>query len=264
MWKTLFEEGLGGIIRGDEAFGSMFVRNEYGARHTASLTLLTDYFRRDELAALELPPQRVPPQLEQRADETLATWRDRLYQEFRVPQLLAALTDLKTAYVEVASPLLAAPVLHVVRRLPDDMRTGKRAWRELVSARSPTIPYASAAAVLSLKDFVSDTSMLQLMLAEMESSNAARVFGSNLRRYVASSIRDVLTSEPAPVKRAPARLSLISVLPLRVRRRWVTTLKPVLHPMVLAFRAFIASRMHAQMQADARLLYRNLGRAANL
>jgi hypothetical protein len=271
IWKTLYEEGVDGIIRGDEAFGSMYIHNEYGARFTASLTMLTDYFSPDEIGALELPEQVLAPGLARRPGETLETWRDRIYQEFRVPNLLAALTDLKTAYVEVADPLLARAVLECVRRLPDDMRTGKRAWREIVRARSPAIPYARVGAVLSLRDFVSDTSMLQLMLAEMESANSAEIFGPALRQTVVASIKEVLASGRPRGTRVSPRTQIMRSLPQHLRRivrRWVK-LEPELHPMVFAFRAFIASRMNALMKADAGVLFqklggRKLGRAVNL
>jgi hypothetical protein len=265
IWKTLYEDGVEGIIRGDEAFGSMYIRDEYGARYTANLTLLTDYFAPNEIGPFELPEQPLPPEFAQRATETLDTWRDRLYQEFRVPNLLAALTDLKTAYVEVANPLLTRAVLECARRLSDDLRTGKRAWREIVRARGPAIPYARTAAVLSLKDFVSDTSMLQLMLAEMESANAAEVFSPALRQTVAASIKEFLRGGRPERKRISARAWFMRSLPHRVRlavRRWATV-KPELHPMVFAFRAFVASRMNGLMKADARVLFPKFGRAVN-
>jgi hypothetical protein len=265
VWKTLYEDGVEGIIRGDEAFGSMYIRDEYGARYTANLTLLSDYFGPNERAAFELPEQPLQPEFAQRDTETLDTWRDRLYQEFRIPNLLAALTDLKTAYVEVANPLLTRAVLECARRLSDDLRTSKRAWREIVRARGPAIPYARSPAVLSLKDFVSDTSMLQLMLGEMESANAAEIFSPALRETVTASIKEFLTSVPTERKRISARAWLMRSLPQRVRlvvRRWAT-LKPELHPMVFAFRAFVASRMNGLMKADARALLPKFGHALN-
>jgi hypothetical protein len=266
IWKTLYEDGVEGIIRGDEAFGSMYIRNEYGARYTANLTLLADYFEPDEIAAFGLSEQPLEPAFAQRCEETLETWRDRLYQEFRVPHLLAALTDLKTAYVEVASPLLTRAVLECVRRLPDDLRTGKRAWREIVRVRGSAVPYARAPAVLSLNDFVSDTSMLELMLGEMESANAAEIFSPALRQTIAGSIKGFLTSGRAERKRISVRTRFMRSLPPRWRRaarRWAT-MKPELHPMVFAFRAFVASRMTALMRADGGVLFQKIGRAVNL
>jgi hypothetical protein len=267
LWKTLFEEGVDGIIRGDEAFGSMFVRDDYSARFTANLTLLRDYFSPAEIASFELPAQPIPERCRRRSRETLAAWRDRIYQEFRIPNLLASLTDLKTAYVEVANPLLTRPVLECARQLPDHLRTGKLAWRKFVGSRTPAVPFAQAAAVLALGDFVSDTAMLQLMLSEMESANAAAIFSAGLRHKVASSIREFLRTETPPRrKRAGARMLLMRSLPDRLRKmaRRFSTAKPSLHPMVFAFRAFAASRMNALMKADSRVLYRDLGRAANL
>lgn len=254
IWKTLYDDGVEGVIRGDEAMGSMYVRNEYGARYTANLTLLTDFFEPEAIAAFELPEQPVEPVLAQRAAETLETWRDRLYQEFRIPNLLAALTDLKTGYVEVANPLLTGTVLECVRRLPDDLRTGKRAWREVVRARGPAIPYATTPAVLALKDFVNDASMLQLMLDEIESASAAEIFSPALRQTVAGSIQEAFKKGgTAPKRSISVRARVMRSLPQRLRlaaRRWAT-LEPALHPMVFAFRAFIASRMNALLKADA-------------
>jgi hypothetical protein len=265
IWKTLYDEGVEGVIRGDEAMGSMYVRNEYGARYTANLTLLTDFFEPEEVARFELPAQPVNPVLARRDKESLETWRDRLYQEFRAPNLLAALTDLKTAYVEVANPLLTRTVLECVRRLPDDLRTSKRAWREVVHARGPAIPYATAPAVLALKDFVNDKSMLQLMLDEVESTNAAEIFSPALRQAVAGSIKQVLRKGVAARKRLSVRARVMRSLPQRLRlaaRRW-TTLEPELHPMVFAFRAFVASRMNTLMKADAGVLFQKFGRVVN-
>src|SRR5688572_4332728 len=137
VWKTLFDEGYEGVIRGDEAFGSIPVTSPYGARWTASLTTLGDYYSASDREAFELPEQTIPERLRRGRKETLATWRDRLYQQFRVPSVLAGLTDLKAAYVEVGNPLLSRSVLDCVRALPDELRTGKCLWKEVVTAQLP-------------------------------------------------------------------------------------------------------------------------------
>jgi hypothetical protein len=263
IWKTLFEEGVEGVIRGDEAFGSMFVSSDYAARYTANLTLLSDYFRPSDIATFELPPQVMPQRLERRGGESLETWRDRIYQEFRAPNLLAGLNDLKTAYVEVANPLLTRRVLELTRSLPDGLRTGKQLWREFVRERSPGVPFAQIPAVLLLDDFVSDKSMLELMLAELESADAATMFGRVLRDRVTGSIKLALSH--GPTKRTRNHVRFLGLPPgLRaVARRWIRV-KPVLHPMVFAFRAFVASRMNTLLKADAGLLYPRMDSAVNV
>jgi hypothetical protein len=84
---------------------------------------------------------------------------------------MTGLTDLKAAYVDGCNPLLGRSVLDSVRALLDELRTGKRLWRELaLPARlraaigrlrrdRPSIPPV----VLALRAFVA--SRMQAMLA---------------------------------------------------------------------------------------------------
>ena len=266
VWKTLFEEGADGIIRGDEAFGSVLVRNAAGVRYTASLTLLSDFFTLRELAAFELPDQRVPPELERGASETLSTWRDRLYQQFRIPAVLAGLTDLKAAYVEVANPLLARSVLDCVRELPDRLRTEKRLWRDIVRSLVPDVPFASRVAVLSLEDFVADRAVLALMLEEMQSSGAGDLFAPALRTKICGTIQAALRASRAPRREARLKHRLARAFPEQIRaaaRSWLTV-KPTFNPLVFAFRSFLASRMSSMLRLDAATRPEDMQRAVNL
>lgn len=251
VWKTLFDEGCEGIIRGDEAFGSVPVSSAYMARWTSSLTTLADYFSKEELATFEMPDQPLPPALERRTNESLATWRDRLYQQFRIPTLLAGLTDLKTAYVEVGNPLLAASVLTCVRALPDDLRTGKRLWHELVSRQLPGLALAKHVAIPSLTDFLADARVLDLLLEDLSSESAASVFSPLLRARCCSGLRAALREAPRPRAAERHGPALARAVPAKLRaviRHWN---RPTLEAPVLAFRAFIATRMHRMLNADA-------------
>jgi hypothetical protein len=266
IWKTLFDEGVHGVIRGDEAFGSIIVRNPYTVRHTSSLTMLPDYFAPAEVAEFELPAQSVPPNLERRSNETLATWRDRLYQQFRVPILLAGLTDLKVGYVEIANPLLTRAVLDCVRRLPDDLRTEKRLWKQLVRAQLPDVPFANRIAIESLEDFVAHPAVLQLMIDELDSENARSLFAPMLLAKMGTALRAALSAAPAPKRRREFRLPLAYAVPDRLRaaaRSWLTS-PPGLSSLVLAFRSFLASRMNALLKLDAATPPADLQRVANL
>ena len=252
VWKTLFDEGYDGVIRGDEAFGSVPVNSAYTVRCTASMTTLGDYFSPEECQSFELPAQSVPEFLRREHGETLATWRDRLYQQFRVPTLLAGLTDLKTAYVEVGNPLLARSVLELVRTLPDDLRTEKRLWRELVGAQLPDVALATRIAIPSLTDFLADRRVLELVLDELSSERTSSVFAPLLRARCSAALRSALRATRSERRESWSRPVFSRAMPMRLRaalRHW--TGRPSVEPLVLAFRAFVAARMHSLLKADA-------------
>ena len=253
IWKTLFEEGYDGVIRGDEAFGSIPVSSPLDARFTVSLTTLADFFSAEEREAFELPEQPLPERLVRRGDETLATWRDRLYQQYRVPTLLAGLTDLKTAYVEVSNPLLARSVLDCVRRLPDDLRTEKQLWRDLAGALLPDVALATRVAIPSLADCVADRRVLTVLIDELTSERAAAVFAPLLRARFCAALRAELGTPRAARRESWHAPALARAVPARLRavvRNWRVT-RPTIEPLVLAFRAFVATRMYAMLREDA-------------
>ena len=255
VWKALRDEGFDGAIRGDEAFGQRRADRPLEVRNLAKLTMLTDFLGTAEVESLGLPRQTLPPRLEQRPGETLATWRDRLYQQHRLPKFLAGLSDLASPYLEVANPLLAANVILCVRALPDHLRTGKRLWRAIAEPRSFDVPFAHRPAVLPVQRFVSDTQVLEAMLAEMETSRS-QALSPALRRRIGATLRAALAVDlgSRPRERQPRLLSWWT--PPRVReaiRRWVP-FRPRFEPLVFAFRAYIASRMEALLREDSIVL----------
>jgi hypothetical protein len=253
IWKTLYNEGYDGVIRGVEAFGSVSVSSPFQTRYTASLTTLADFFRPEECEAFELPEQPLPAPLARGRRETLATWRDRLYQQFRVPTLLAGLTDLKTAYVDVGNPLLARSVLECVRALPDDLRTEKQLWHEIVDAQLPDVALATRVAIPALTDFLCDPRVLALLLDELTTERARSVSAPLLLARCCAALRAAVGAHRAARRESSYRPALSRAVPPRLRaifRNWSPT-RPSIDPLVLAFRAFVVTRMHALLHADA-------------
>jgi hypothetical protein len=265
IWKTLFDEGYEGVIRGDEAFGSIPVSSPYSARWTSSLTTLADFFSAEERETFELPEQPLPDGLARRRDETLPSWRDRLYQQFRVPTLLAGLTDLKTAYVEVGNPLLARSVLECVRRLPDELRTEKQLWRDLVGALLPDVALATRVAIPSLTECVADRRVLTVLIDELTSERARTVFAPLLRARFCAALRAALSTSRTARRESWHVPVLSRAVPAGLRavvRSWRSA-RPAIDPLVLAFRAFVATRMHALLRSDAATRPANLESAIN-
>jgi hypothetical protein len=184
-----------------------------------------------------------------------------------VPMFLAALTDLKSAYVEVANPLLAARVLRCVRQMPDRLRTDKRLWRRFVKLRGPSIPYASRSALLELPAFFRGRGLLELLLAEVESAQAGLLLSPALRAYVGDILKARLRNlDPRPSTPSGPRSRLGASLPrwARFTARRIHPERPVLDPLELAFRAFVVARMGAVLSADCGVRSARHSSVANL
>jgi len=253
VWKTLFEAGFDGVIRGDHAFGAPLARTAYVVRSKTSLTMLADYFASDEIDAFELPSQRLPEALTRRAGETLATWLERLFRLSRIPTFLAALTDLKTAYVDVGNPLLARSVLACAQALPDDLRMEKRLWSAFVRSQLPEVAMARRVAIPAVIDFLTQRPVLQLLLDELNSAHAATMFAPALRARCRSALVGALETKRSPRRIDWGESSLAQALPrsLRAAVRNLRPHRPRLEPVVFAFRAFVACRAQAMLAADA-------------
>jgi asparagine synthetase B (glutamine-hydrolysing) len=143
LWKRLYESGIRGVIRGDQVFGRQSVSSPKEVRLSAGMPLWPDFRGVGRLEDYGIPPQTIPDSLLQQPHESLETWRDRLQQHYRVPFVLAALSDLKLPYVEIVSPLLSGSLVEEIRKLPDHLRTNKALLRSIAQSLSRTSAFAS-------------------------------------------------------------------------------------------------------------------------
>lgn len=247
VWKRLYDAGVEGVIRGDEAFGWKAVRSDADVLESVHLTTLEDVCGTRAARDLGLPSQHVPDALARRHDESLAAWRDRLYQQYRLPVMLAALTDLKTSYVEVVNPFLYARVLAFSRGLPDALRTDKRLWRGMVDAWSPDVPYATQVAVPAPRALTTDAEMLALMLDELGSARTAELFGAAAVGPIRSALE--ASARRAALSGLASDRSRIGRLFRRAKRRLLGRLH--VDSFALAFRMLIAARMCRMLTGDA-------------
>jgi hypothetical protein len=254
IWRRLFTANVAGIVRGDEAFGWNAVACERQVRYDLGLHLLSDYFGPNRLAAWDLPPQAIPADLQRHTGETLALWRDRVYQQHRIPVVLAALNDLKSGYVEIVSPLLSRKIIELVRRMPDQLRTEKRLFRGIVRAISPPVPFARVPAITSPRDVFATAAFRRLMKDELETHEARMNIPRGLRTYVLGK----LSAQP---DRRFGRFRLGPFLQRAIPSVGVVQIKkmrplmcPAMDSGVLAFRASLVSRMARMLTEDAALL----------
>lgn len=253
LWADLAGRGVAGLIRGDEGFGWVPVRTAEHARRSVGLVLLRDIMVEAEAEALSDGRQVLPEALAHRPGESIPAYRDRLYHAHRIPVGLAALNDVKAPFVEIASPLLAREVLSFVRRMPDALRTGKAAFREVARAEGPPLPYATAGADDDRDGYLHSEPYVRWLREELEAPALDTLLPTAWRDRLGAGLR-------ADSRSAQSTRSMKALLKRIIPGAWVSAARAQLGPAptpdhLLALRAALAGQTLRLLEADARTLH---------
>ena len=254
IWKGLFDSGVMGILRGDEAFGWRAVSSRQDVLASVGCTMCRDYANLETVEDdYEVCPQSFPADLEITKYESLHAWRDRLYHVYRLPTILAALSDLNLPFVEQATPLLSRHILHCVRTLPDELRTGKALFKTVVDDVSPAISYARHGATASAKAILTRPDLVRFLREQIESESAKQLFSE---AFVHRILNGIKTTETAPQDHKKSRSASLAKFARRFVKRKLKEgrRKPNLDGNKLAFRVFLIVRMHDLLSKDGKHL----------
>lgn len=252
IWKTLYEDGIEGIIRGDEGFG--WNDNAYSPlyiRKSTGSTLCKDFSNLCNYRKYGIPKQKKPEVLKRRKKETLPMMRDRIYHEFRLPTIIAGLTDLKLSYVEQVSPLLSKSILDYVRQLPDHLRTDKFLFKEIIDNIGPNIEYASKNAIANPRDILKSKDSTTLFIKILSSDQAKNIFQDKFLNIVLNNI--IPNNSKNKIKASGiSKEQIMNLTPnflINLIRNYI--IKPKLDYNVIAFRIYIICKMHEILIEDS-------------
>jgi hypothetical protein len=254
LWSKLIGAGVHGIIRGDQAFGRKKVRSPSEVRASAEMPLWSDYVGLPSLERFGLPTQSVPELFGQQDGESFETWRDRLQQQYRIPYVLGALSDLKLPYVEIVNPLLASSVIALIRALPDELRTDKAMLKTIARSLGPNIPFAMDIATQAGDDVLKSPRVVELLRDQLSGAKTEPAVPAAFAAFAL----DGLTADRAGLRVSigrRARSAAKAWVPGWARRHRKPK-PPSVRPSQnrLAFRADLASRAHRLYRDDARAL----------
>ena len=256
IWRDLFTDGASGVIRGDESAGiRRRAASPQAARATSAGAMVSDFPSTHLIHRLGLAEQVWPERLREQPGESLDAYRDRMYEQSRLPGALAPLNDLKGRYVELVNPLLSKRMIGAVHELPVELRAFGRVYNEVVDGESRPIPYARFSSTPAMSDCLEDPGLTEAIVRELSSGRAERVFDRE------EAVLSLLSAMATPQRRrrtlrdeTVAALKLArKALPARVARRLTPRYSrpdPV-SPARLAFRATIASKAVALLEDDA-------------
>jgi hypothetical protein len=247
LWARFANEGVGGIIRGDEGFGTL-PRPELHHRYAQEMVLLSELVGEEVAEAVADGRQVLPDDLMRRPEESVQTYGDRLVHTCFIPLNLGALTDVKTPFVDIANPMLAGSVLEFVRQMPDRLRARRNVYESLTRAVSPPIPFAFLAADDARNGFLHTNAYMAWMAEELAGDRMERLLPPGFRASLAES----LPVEPSLGSSHSSRALLKRLIPTPV----VAALRSMMRPVgptrrLMAFRCALTSRLLNMLEQDA-------------
>lgn len=257
MWTAIYKDGIEGIIRGDEGFGCNPYSSELAVRINQSCSLCSDFSNLKDYRKYGFPEQKLPADLTKKRGETLSQWCDRLFHQYTLSTEFPALSDLKLSYVEVINPLLSRKILHQVRQLPDNLRTGKALFKKIVNSLSPEINYATSATSSSLSDILKQENIVKIMKSDLSSEEAKRLFNAEFLNFV---LRGLSMTEKK--ESFEFQSSLPTSLAGRIIPRFIKEalrkmlISPRVDGNVLAFRVLIIIRMYRILSYDKMIIHK--------
>lgn len=250
MWKAIRSQGIHLILRGDECFGWNDVKSEAETRLSLGIGLCSDFGNlRDFTEKHGIAPQAIPDQLQRNYDESLPDWRDRLYLYYRLPTIIAALSDLKYAYLEQYTPFLSPTVLSTSASLPPDSRTDKRLFREIACELGPSVSYATRSATKSPGAILRDSEVVELVRCNLLGCGGVGMFGS---RMVSDAVAQMVEAKTLGRLEYKVHSMVRNLVSSSMRRRFrVAVMAPKVSFNLIAFRMFLILEMNRRFRSVA-------------
>jgi hypothetical protein len=257
-WRSLYESGVRGVVRGEHGFGpgpAPAFTNYAEVLHFLSITRWRDHAGVPCFGKFGMPhldEQPWPESFQAASGESPEDWRDRLYQLYRIPAYHAAQSDLKAAYVEIASPFLVRQILELTRSHPEHLRNVKRLFTDVVAPHDVPVRYAIESALLTRQQLLANPAFVELLCDELASRRLRNAFTAAFADFLlialSSARAEALSRGEITGLRRRLRLLMPAQLRSRLRR------KPKGRSLDLgwvAMRAYIASRMIERLAVDA-------------
>jgi len=251
IWKDIFESGKHGVIRGDETFGGPASKSFLRGRLLTGCKLCTDFSNLENYEQYGFEKQIMPEHLKENpGKDTTGLYRERLYQEFRLPFTMSALSDIKYAYTEMLNPFLTRKIILQSRTLPDHLRNNKVLFTRIIDEISPKIPYASEDATDFSENILNTPAAIKIFSREIRMDYMKELFPEEFLNKVLVKLQKPSASLNSGL-RGKLKMMLKKNLPVAIRDNLRSNLpKPMLDIGMLAFRIYITGKMYKMFTED--------------
>ncbi|MDB5014300.1 MAG: hypothetical protein JWQ25_2502 [Daejeonella sp.] len=253
IWKSLYEDNVKGIIRGDVGFNEKVAASSDTAFKLLGMALCSDYSNLKNYQSFGMVKQEFPASFLQKEGESLANFRDRFYVQCRIPTVLAALNDLKLPYVEIINPLLSRRIMKSMYQLPEQFRNKKILFKTIVNTLSPNIEFATDGANAEGRNILKGDHVVKFLKKVLSSDNAKSIFSESFLNYILLNIK---TNDKIVVNKRQRYKSLVyNLMPFWILRnsKKMGLPKSAVDCNLLAFRVYMACRMNEMLISDSKI-----------
>jgi len=245
IWKNIYERGIEGIIRGDEVFGYNKIYSPLIIRSFMGLNLCKDFNNLKKYQFINELNQNIPEYLQKANNESLSTWKDRIFQLYRIPYIQSSLADLKYPYIEQINPFLSRKIIYFTRKMPDKFREDKKLFKEIMKEYDIDIPYSKRDSNASLKEVLHELTWVNLIKSELTSPYAQNIFPKEFLESVLNNIKIRRNG----TKKKTFSQQIKQMIPNKYKRLFFQrNVKLNLDENLLAFRMLIIIRMHKKLK----------------
>jgi hypothetical protein len=255
VWDEMSSGEFGGLLRGDELFGSTVASQESRVRHNMNLDSFHDFASSPEQRDLvSRYGHEFPRSLRRKSSESLSHWRLRLRSDFEIPSVYASLNNLRNRFFESCCPLLERRLVQTAASIEGHELDERAMYKQAVGALYPDIPIAVRRSTLDQQTFMRFPQTAEVLKKHLEQDFARDVLGSRCIQAAYASIHECQEAAvPDNENHGGARVRGKSV-PLwlrRLKRKLDPPLKLDMATVVL--RSYLAMVMVEEMNEAASL-----------
>lgn len=254
IWKNIFDTGKHGIIRGDECFGGPPCNSFLRSRLINECKICADFSNLENFEEnYGYEKQVIPEHLKEKPyKETPGIYRDRNYQDFRMPVILSALSDIKYAYTEILNPFLTKKIILEARSIPDEERNDRKLYIETITEVSPNVPYASEKATGLREHLLKTPDAIKILSAEISAPYMKELFPEEFLQNILFKLNSPSASSESGFFNK-LKIKLSKKMPAGIKEYLKRNLpKPMLDAGLLAFRIYITGKSYKMFMDDAK------------
>ena len=253
IWDEMSTMKIGGLLRGDELFGSAFATRDSHILHNMRLDSFSDFATSDVQRALaKRYSHEIPVGLLRRKGESASHWRWRLRSTFEIPTVYAALNSIRARFLQNACPLLSRNLVDLAGAMPSPDHDDRALYTSVVSTMYPDVPIASTPSVIARSGFLNLPSTTELLMDHVHGDFARDALGARSVEQVVSEIsarRDRVAGGDNERLAPPRKRSYVPTWVKRAKRQLRTS--PRLDLPTLAMRSFLAELIKDEMEQAA-------------